>query len=447
MKKVLLSVVLFLFAIVAYAQNLEEFYMPIELKKGDRAKFIGKRVCVFDYSSYDNTNRKLDSDKFDRYDRFHYERIYTIKKIQFKRKRIIVRLVSEEDRNYKILVSKNKKPRWKELSSCNVFFLWDDFEAEKKNLLGKVYKNSNNEEVAVLENIELIPRRGDNPALIYTLRSKINNEEFVCLAQNAEALCSRIGTVISNPKVKDEYKVLSGFSRKAEDDYINGMYKCSYAEQPWYTYQNIRTGVTSVCLAENILTTPFIEDLSGKYVSTLVEVEKPANPEIRYGETTTVLMEDDISKFLYKDNIISIMIFADKSGFNFVLHNISENSIKVIWDEAVFVNFDGNIEKVIHKGVDLSKNNSSQPATTIIKNAKLEDLVIPTHLIYYREPIHDIVEGGWDTHSMYPEEKEKALGQIKLMLPIQIKDVINEYVFVFDVEYKFNHPDRINLGN
>lgn len=32
-----------------------------------------------------------------------------------------------------------------------------------------------------------------------------------------------------------------------------------------------------------------------------------------------------------------------------------------------------------------------------------------------------------------------------LMLPIQIKDVINEYVFVFDVNYVYNYPDRLNL--
>jgi hypothetical protein len=27
--------------------------------------------------------------------------------------------------------------------------------------------------------------------------------------------------------------------------------------------------------------------------------------------------------------------------------------------------------------------------------------------------------------------------------PIQIKDVVNEYVFIFDVEYEYNHPERL----
>ncbi len=30
------------------------------------------------------------------------------------------------------------------------------------------------------------------------------------------------------------------------------------------------------------------------------------------------------------------------------------------------------------------------------------------------------------------------------MLPIQIKDVINEYVFVFRVKWEYNYPEMIN---
>jgi hypothetical protein len=222
----------------------------------------------------------------------------------------------------------------------------------------------------------------------------------------------------------------------------DGRYKYIYAERPWYTCENMTTGKIRTCSAEK----PFDEDLSGKYITLLAEVEKPANPEIRYGETSTVSSDDAISKFQYKDNIIDILIFADRSKFYFVLQNISESSIKIVWDDAVFVDYDGNTEKVMHKGTQYSEKNSPQPATTIIKNAKWEDVVIPTHLVYYREATK-YIEGGWDTHSMYPILNELEPGQIKLMLPIQIKDVINEYVFVFDVKYIYKYPERLNLNN
>ena len=45
---------------------------------------------------------------------------------------------------------------------------------------------------------------------------------------------------------------------------------------------------------------------------------------------------------------------------------------------------------------------------------------------------------------MYPKEKGLEPGQVMLMLPIQIRDVINEYIFVFDVKYVFKHPERLN---
>lgn len=440
MKNLALTIILSFVASITLAQDLEQFYMPQLQSKEDCAKYIGKKVCVFDYSS--SNKRRNDAYKFEEYywaSSFHYEEIYTITKIKFG-EQIEIRLVSNYGSKYKVKINNGGTSDYKALSSCNIFFLYDEFETYRNEQIGRTFKNSNNEDVAVLENIELIPRLHDDPVLVSTIRSKINNEEFICFSNEAVGLCNRIGTIISNPKVKDSYKVLSVNNKMPE----YGKYKDIYAERPWYTYENITTGKIGKCSAESILTGPFEEDLSGKYISLLAEVEKPSNSEIRYGETMTIPSENGISKFTYKDNVIDIMIFADCSNFNFVLQNISESSIKIVWDEAVFVNFDGSTEKVMHKGIKFSEKNGAQPATTIIKNAKWEDTVTPTHLVYYREATK-YIKGGWDTYSMYPREKGLKPGQIKLMLPIRIKDVINEYVFVFDVQYVFNYPERLNL--
>ncbi len=443
MKKLVLTIILSFITSITLAQDLEKFYMPQLQSKEDCAKYIGKKVCVFDYSS--GNKRWKDAYKFEEYYWAfnHYKKIYTITKIKFG-EQIEIRLVSNNGSKCKVKINNGGASDYKALSSCNIFFLYDEFETYRSEQIGRTFKNSNNEEVAVLENIELIPKLKDDPVLVSTIRSKINNEEFICFSNEAVDLCNRIGTIISNPKVKSAYKVLSGHTISLNSRLYNEEYKDIHAESPWYTYENITTGKIGKCPAESILTTPFEIDLSGKYISLLAEVEKPSNSEIRYGETMTIPSENGMSKFTYKDNVIDIMIFADQSNFNFILQNISESSIKIVWDEAVFVNFDGSTEKVMHKGVKFSEKNGAQPATTIIKNAKWEDTVTPTHLVYYREATKDI-EGGWDTYSMYPKEEGLKPGQIKLMLPIQIKDVINEYVFVFDVQYVFSHPERLNL--
>ena len=435
MKKIVLLIVLLFLVSAGFAQDLEKFYMSQPQSKEECAKYIGKKVCVFDYA-YSN-KRYRDSNKFG-----GSRTIYTITKIKFGNQ--IVLTLDNGRYTRKVKINNGGATQYDELSSCNIFFLCDDFEAYKNELIGTAYKNEYDEDVAVLENLELFFRYDEDPILVSTIRSKINNEEFICFPNDAVNLCNRIGTIISNPKVKDTYKVLSGHTISLNSDHYKEEYKYIYADGPWYTYENITTGKIGHCSAESILTGPFEEDLSGKYISLLTAVEKPSNTEIRYGETMTIPSENGISKFTYKDNVIDIMIFADRSNFNFVLQNISESSIKIVWDEAVFVNFDGSTEKVMHKGIKFSEKNGAQPATTIIKNAKWEDTVTPTHLVYYREATK-YIEGGWDTYSMYPREKGLNPGQIKLMLPIQIKDVINEYIFVFDVQYVYNYPERLNL--
>lgn len=180
----------------------------------------------------------------------------------------------------------------------------------------------------------------------------------------------------------------------------------------------------------------FTDAKSGRYVANLSSVEKPSNPEIRYGEKSLTSSDDKISKFLYVDNILSIIIFASPSQFNFELKNISDNSLKVIWDEAVIVGIDGNTSKVMHKGTKYSARNESQPPSTIIKGSILEDLAAPSDKVSYNEYIKD-----WINESMFPKKPELQGKQLTLMLPIQIKDVVNEYIFVFDLEYVKNHPE------
>lgn len=305
-------------------------------------------------------------------------------------------------------------------------------------------------DVAIIEGFEMLYKGEGYPELYYAMKSLLNNKTFYCLPTEVEDYCSEIGTILTNPKVKTSYRI-DGI----ETIFPTSQYDSSIKKSYYVT--NSITGEIETCPMSEIENI-FSADLRGKYFSYLSMVEKPLNPEIRYGKTSTIVSENNESKFLYRDNVIEIIIFPTSSKFYFELKNISENSIKIIWDEAAFVGLDGCSEKVMHKGIKFSEKNGSQPPTTIIKNAKLDDVIIPTHLVYYKTVdlsdeskllfqkygYGDLVEDGWDTHSMYPEQPGLKFGQIRLMLPIQIKNVVNEYIFVFDVEYKYNYPERIN---
>ena len=96
-----------------------------------------------------------------------------------------------------------------------------------------------------------------------------------------------------------------------------------------------------------------------------------------------------------------------------------------------------------------SERESDQPATTIIKGAKIDDVATPTANVYYDEGYtigYHTYGNGWKKHSMLPlTYKGKEAGEIRLMLPIQVKDVVNEYTFVFKVYYTYDHPELLRM--
>lgn len=173
----------------------------------------------------------------------------------------------------------------------------------------------------------------------------------------------------------------------------------------------------------------------GRYVTTLEKVIKPEDDSIRFGETKVVKVEND-TKFNYKDNVIDLLIFPTEKRFLFSLKNLSEHSIRIVWDEAVFVDTEGVTSKVIHEGIKYNERNNSQTNSIIISNATLEDIVVPNKNIRYSEILKE-----WVIDPIYPLKKDLLNLEIKLMLPIQIKNVINEYVFIFKIHWTYDHPE------
>lgn len=431
MKKILLvAFTLVSVVITIKAQTIDEFCIPHFKTKEEAAKYIGHTIIV--YKCATKSPKWDDVYKFDNEFNGDINSKYTISKIKVG-KQIVFYTKCEYGSSYKFPVNLNNEVNYDGLSSCNIFFSVNKFNTDKKKYIGKTYTNANGEVVAVVEDLEIASAYDSEPKFVYTLRSKIDNEKFKCESTQVEDFCKYLGITLTHPKVKTVYKVIGG-SNYFASDYFFSLY---------YQYENIASGEVRSCTTEEILRAPFKNDLKGKYVTLLSNVEKPSNPEIRYGETTVITSEDAVSKFSYKDNVIDILIFGVRDGFAFVLQNISGSTIKIIWDEAVFVNFDGSTEKVMHKGTKYAERNESQPPTTIIKNAKWEDSVTPTNLVYYYESTNKYLKSGWETHSLYPREDGLDPGQVMLMLPIQIKDVVNEYIFVFDVKYVFEHPELL----
>lgn len=251
---------------------------------------------------------------------------------------------------------------------------------------------------------------------------------------------SKIGTFITDAIAKDKYKIV--------DIHFDTQFS---AGALCYKTRNQRTGEVKNVFC-NMPWTAFEDAYEGRYKTELIKVEKPENANVRYGKTE-IITDDDVEKYTFKDDIINIIIFGDQEQFNFALKNVSPHSLKVIWDEASFVGLDGTTSKIKHDGTKYTLPEQSQPATTILSNAKLEDFAFPAANIYYKDNLAfnyatDIkaLEGRWITEPMLPQKYNGIeAGEIRLMLPIQVKDVVNEYTFIFKVYYTFYHPELLNL--
>lgn len=300
--------------------------------------------------------------------------------------------------------------------------LVDELDKTRAECVGKVI--SNKYEIVDFR-MSHIEKKG-YPVPCYVVKDIENNRLFPI---KYDADINMLGHVFTHPKVKATYEIIELCEVEHE-------WRSTKVEG--YRVKNSVTGQIKSIPASSAMQDCFKDDLSGRYVATLTKVERPTDSSDRYG-TTEIIQDNGVTKYSYVDEYIDIIIFATNSQFKFMLKNVSQTSIKVIWNEAVFVDSDGSTSKIMHVGTKYSQREGDQPATTIIKGAKIDDIAAPTKNVRYSDVLKE-----WVSDSMFPSGPALKVEPIRLMLPIQVRDVINEYIFVFDVNYEYNYPDRLN---
>ncbi len=202
----------------------------------------------------------------------------------------------------------------------------------------------------------------------------------------------------------------------------------------------------------------YINEIS--YSLVLVKVERPKETRERWGEIEKIeLSEKD--KYHYEDNLIDSYFLVLQDRIAFEIRNKTEHSIKLVWDEASFIDLDGSASRVMHSGVRYIDRNASQPPSVIPGKGTLSDVILPTNRVWYRKGYYGTYyskAGGWEhlgliqpqfeiakrapsqTTSIAASDslKTKAAGvvgkRIGVLLPLQIQGTVNEYTFWFEVK-------------
>jgi len=185
--------------------------------------------------------------------------------------------------------------------------------------------------------------------------------------------------------------------------------------------------------------------VAGYYVLNISEVERPQSANERYGEQKIInFNENKKTSYTYEDELIKIVWVPRLFQFDFILENKSDYSIKIIWDDAAYVNTKGASGRVIHSGIKFAERNYPQPHTVIAKKTHLDDLLIPVENIFFNEG--GLLSGsGWDVKPIFPNTADSKrylvyltkqyLGKtVKILLPIQVQETVNDYIFTFKIE-------------
>jgi hypothetical protein len=181
---------------------------------------------------------------------------------------------------------------------------------------------------------------------------------------------------------------------------------------------------------------------TGAYKLGLLEVDRPENIESQYSETKITDFQDrGVTKYCFEDSLIKIIWLPLNTRFSFSLINKTKHSIKIIWDNALYINENGTSQKVFHYGVKYSDRNNSQPPTTVSKGSRIDDLIMPTDNVYFSSGQY----GSWRESPLFknsastPEEleaiKSSYIGKVvKIILPLKIEDLKSNYLFTFKIE-------------
>jgi hypothetical protein len=136
------------------------------------------------------------------------------------------------------------------------------------------------------------------------------------------------------------------------------------------------------------------------------------------------------------DSNLSIGFEFLKTDISMVMKNNSNSTIKINWDECLFIKNDIP-SRVMHSGVKFTDRNSSMPPSIVPKNTLHTDIIVPTDNVYWREGYYSQYgssPGGWEKKDILPTSSTSVGDKVSLFMPISVGPTTKEYNFNFQVK-------------
>jgi len=178
-------------------------------------------------------------------------------------------------------------------------------------------------------------------------------------------------------------------------------------------------------------------------MATLMNVESPSGKPVGSITKKTIGTLNDSLYFIYTDDFLTASFFIDYSQFSILIKNNSNQTMRIMWNEASFVNIDNLTSQVMHSGVKFSEREKLQVPTTIIGGAMLADVIVPINNV----ELIGLREMRWEKLPLFDHSEPIRNPQtIKLMIPVQVGGTLKEYIFTFRVRSEYIFPGIVRVG-
>jgi hypothetical protein len=202
---------------------------------------------------------------------------------------------------------------------------------------------------------------------------------------------------------------------------------------------------------------------NASYDISLISVERYIGTEKLYGEQRIEeVLEEGISRFYFEDEMVKIKWFPRPDDIVFVLNNKVDGPVKIVWNEAKFIDEKGVSHRLIHSGIGYEERNYSQPPTIIVGKGAIEDFVHPADYFQREEGggrRSSKQQGYWRRVPFMPTQIKGTAEELRaktepfvgktfqVILALQINDVPNNYVCTFkinkvDITEKEQQPEN-----
>jgi hypothetical protein len=171
----------------------------------------------------------------------------------------------------------------------------------------------------------------------------------------------------------------------------------------------------------------------------LQTVERDAKAQEQFGVANAAeVNEGDSVAFVLEDGLMRITWVVEEARLPFVLENKTDQPIRIIWNDAIFMDLNGAPHKVMHRDVRYSQRGEPQAPTTVKPGETREDYILAINLPYQES------DASWREdpflkpyRRMSRAELEPALLNVGrsfvAILPLEFQGEVHEYVFTFRV--------------